>query len=108
MRPYDESRLPSYEWIYANVAAVEIDPRGLLPSQPDLDLSRVLHFANGGPPEGPDECLHVVEFGGRYYVHDGHHRWVVAYSRGKKVSARLVSAENAMAETGRAAHLTDL
>lgn len=92
MTPYDIETLPTYEHIHATVVPVLVDPASLHPTQPVLVIEHLLRLAAGGRPEGPDDCAHVVEYRGRRYVHNGHHRWMLALLRGELLWCRVVSA----------------
>jgi hypothetical protein len=54
----------------------------LRPTQPMLNLDRLLGIHRGGPAEGPDPYPHVVACAGGLWVHNGHHRWMLAMLRG--------------------------
>lgn len=79
VRPYDEEQLLPYETVHATIPARQVDPRVLRATQPVVVIDRLL---TGDTREGPDPCLHVVEFDGDLWVHDGHHRWARAWLRG--------------------------
>ena len=77
-RPYDLDAMPTYEHIHATVPPTLVPPAALGPTQPMLDLARLLAIHHGQPPEGPDPYPHVAAYNSGLWVHNGHHRWVVA------------------------------
>lgn len=64
----------------------DIQPRwvtvtDLIPTQSSVDIERVRHLTDGGEPETGDPHPHVISHDGRLYVHDGHHRHLIALAR---------------------------
>jgi hypothetical protein len=92
LRPYDEDDLPTYEWIHANVRPRPVWTTAVRPTQPMLDLDRLLAIHRGEPAEGPDPHPHVVQLDGGLWIHNGHHRWAVALLRGEPtIPVRVVT-----------------
>jgi hypothetical protein len=90
--PYDVNSIPPYEEMMT-FPAVSIPTASIHPTQPVLMIDRILALHRGEPTEGPDPCPHVVNVGGRFYVHNGHHRWIVALLRGDMMMDVRVSYE---------------
>jgi hypothetical protein len=87
VRPYDEDALLPYERVHAELPAEELDPSSLHPTQQHLVIDRLL-AANY---EGPDPAIHVVEYDGVFYVHNGHHRWMRDLLTGRQSWCRVQS-----------------
>ena len=66
----------------------------LLPTQTHVVIKRLRELVDGAEPETGDLYPHVVNFKGDLYVHDGHHRYVLAVAKGSKfLMARVVLVE---------------
>ena len=53
----------------------------LVPTQPDVSIASIRYLTSDGPRGDP--CPHVVLHAGRHYIHNGHHRYILALSRGE-------------------------
>ena len=53
----------------------------LQPTQQDIDIVSIRQLARGVPPREGDPYPHVVLHDGWHYIHNGHHRYVIALSR---------------------------
>lgn len=91
--PYDTAPLEALHpdgWPQVEPTLVKV--ADLTPTQPDVSIDRLVHHHHGGEPETGDPYPHVVMHRGRLYVHDGHHRYVLALLRGDAtVFARVVA-----------------
>lgn len=91
--PYPTGRLQALHpdgW--ADVKPRPVLITDLTPTQPAVTIDRLLHLQEGGEPETGDPYPHVVDHEGRLYVHDGHHRYVIALIRGEaSFPARVVT-----------------
>lgn len=67
---------------WASISPQAVAVEKLVPTQADVSLARLQHHAHGGAPETGDPHPHVILYGGRAYLHDGHHRYAVALLRG--------------------------
>ena len=76
---------------WAEIPSTLVAVVDLAPTQHGVSISRLLHHIAGGEPETGDPYPHVVSHGGNLYVHDGHHRYVIAVIRQTKLlRVRLV------------------
>lgn len=76
---------------WQNIPLRSILVADLTPTQPDVSIARLRHLLDGGDPETGDRAPHVIAHSGRLWVHDGHHRYVLALARGQRwLSCRVV------------------
>ena len=88
--PYPEGPLDSVDW--DKVPLREIAVTALVPTQEGLSLYTLAYLVNGGEPK--NDCQ-VVWHKGRLYIHNGHHRWAIAWLTGARLmSARVVEIRN--------------
>lgn len=92
-RTYPRDRIQDWadqDWL--EVPAAYVPTISLIPTQEGVSLERIIHVLNGGEPETGD-LARAVMHEGRLYLHDGHHRWLVALMRGEPVfPVRVVTA----------------
>jgi hypothetical protein len=94
VRPYCEDALLPYEQVMVECPPVVVDPRTLVTTQKHLVIGRLLALAAGEHAEGPDPYPHVVDYEGRLYVHNGHHRWLLDVLAGcPSMSVRIQEAQ---------------
>lgn len=86
-RPYAEDDVPPFEeW---TTAPVEVHVTDLIPTQPVLVIDRLHDLMCGAAPHGLDPYPHIVN-AGDLYIHDGHHRWAIAWLQGRsKIEVRM-------------------
>ena len=76
---------------WANIPARPVNVATLQPTQDCVVIERLAHLLDGGEPETGDPHPHVVAHDGALYVHDGHHRYVLALvAREPTIDARVV------------------
>ena len=83
-RPYPHTHLDAWsdnDWLRVPATAVSITD--LVPSQSGLCLRAFARVVNGGPSESGDPAGRAVRYRGCLHLHDGHHRWALAWARGE-------------------------
>lgn len=88
--PFPVSLLPASGEEWADVQVTQVPIHDIVYCQYVVRIDRLLALELGGVPEGAD-WPHVVLWRGGYYLHDGHHRYVVARFRGQKFFACRVA-----------------
>jgi hypothetical protein len=77
---------------WQDVPTVSVATADLIPTQSHVVIDRLTHLLDGGEPETGDPYPHVIAHKGRLYVHDGHHRYVLALaSKQAEMKVRLVN-----------------
>lgn len=80
---------------WANIAPQSVWVSELIPTQDCVVIDRLQHLLDGGEPETGDPYAHVVAHDGRLFVHDGHHRYILALVKGRSTMlSRVVAAES--------------
>ena len=100
MYPYRTDALAALhdEDRWADVPPVAVRTADLRATQSHVVIDRLLHLLDGGEPETGDPYPHVVLHGGVQYVHDGHHRYVLALAgRQTELKVRRVTEDGAPA-----------
>lgn len=96
MYPYSTDLLEGLHpdgWAAVEPSAVPLDE--LKPTQSHVVIDRLQALLAGNEPETGDPYAHVVLHDRRLYVHDGHHRYVIALARGRRtLLARVVQVES--------------
>jgi hypothetical protein len=68
----------------------------VIPTQGCLVIDRLVDLTGGAARHGGDRWGHAVAFGGRTYIHDGHHDWAIRWLRGDpQVPLRVVPLDTA-------------
>lgn len=80
--PWGTSGQTSATWLTVPVKVVQI--RNLIATQPGLLWSALIAETT---PVGADRYPHVIEYEGKQYLEDGHHRVARAALRGKNLIA---------------------
>lgn len=92
--PYDTAGIEELHpdgWRKIPVREVKI--KELIPTQSDVDILRLLALYRGARAEA-DDYPHVVVHKGWKFLHDGHHRAVIAVLAGKEIlPCRVVDAK---------------
>jgi hypothetical protein len=89
LKPYSEEGLLPYEEVMKTIPGVVVNPKNLIPTQDFVVINRILMILDGKPIEGPDPYPHVVDYMGSLYIHNGHHRWLIALVSGKELKVRI-------------------
>ena len=77
-------------WQNIRPYALPID--ALVPTQPNVSIKRLIDLLHGAAYETNDDYAHVVVHFGRFYLHDGHHRYVISMLRNEeRLSCRVVT-----------------
>jgi hypothetical protein len=92
-RPYDEAAILPYDIVMANRPPITVDPATLHPTQRFAVIDRLVALNAGHPAEGPDPYPHVVDYDGTLYIHNGHHRWLLALMRDEPATVRIQKAK---------------
>jgi hypothetical protein len=79
-------------WFYIEPRRVRVND--LVPTQDLVSIDRIKQLLGGADPEGGDEHAHVVMHNDTYYVHDGHHRYVISLLKGHPVTLVRVIKED--------------
>lgn len=80
--PYDTDRLLPLDAVLA-IPPRAVDTATLRPTQPYLVIARLLALRAGEPNEDPDPYPHAVALPDGLWLHNGHHRWVLALLAGQ-------------------------
>lgn len=92
-RQYPYQYLDSWgdcDWL--RVPVVWVPTAGLVPTQEGLSIAALANLVNGGMSESDDYAGRAVVWNGVSYLHDGHHRWIIAVLRGELLfPVRLVT-----------------
>src|SRR5690349_3916460 len=82
-RPYPEHELlPLTDAQWRERPAVDVPITDLIPTQDGLSLHHLARLHNGDVSESGDHAGRAVVHEGKLYLHDGTHRWAIAYLRG--------------------------
>lgn len=77
-RPYRDDEIPT-DWSHLPIRTLRI--ADLFPTQYYLVIDRVMEVRDGSLPQGGD-IPHIVAANGGFYIHDGHHRIILAAIQG--------------------------
>lgn len=77
--------------LWQQVPPREVELKKVNFSQEHLCISGILGLLNGGRPYAGDPYPHLVWFGGKLWLVDGHHRVIISIIRGEQtIKARLL------------------